>query len=603
MTNLSVISYNVNWACMTGGSGSSTDTIASRCKGAAGQPTPCLLQAAKNIDDAAHSHGNVSFVGIQEASRSSQLQAKSALLQSMTKIEHKLHKESISLFYNKDFELVWSALGSVSNRPVQVAIFMKELRNYVVVHIHNAHGNRGEVSVIQKSLRDIQNIQAKLKNVPVTDTVVICLGDWNDTKAKIPGFAPFAMIKDVPLQQIRVTYRGTLPKTCCSELNTYPHKMSNVGDYVLSNYECTNHEFHTRTALKNPPDASDHLLVVAKVRLDSSPRNRVKTSRSVTMEAFSSNPTSFSSPEDQTADVWYNVVHPLLEQDRKVGLLYSANNRQAESIIDSYGTKKVGDISGSGQAILFRNIANIIDGFKLWDRVHILPVSTSMSGGNNLGDNRVSLDIINRDLRNIREHVEQGWDIRYLSGNDKEFSIGGGISKGWYNHVNAGIYQEASGAWKQRVPGRSGDMSQGSYVQKKLREIKDSLGPTQTGNNKGASGKKVSFQDEKLPKGGSTPPRKVLFGNEDTRGLFCAAMGYVRGEYISKGKLTNAKILRLQDDLKDPHTNPIINGSPHRGVALPVGCKVLKIGKATSNNLRLVLAVNPQGCACSSMKH
>ena len=140
--------------------------------------------------------------------------------------------------------------------------------------------------------------------------------------------------------------------------------------------------------------------------------------------------------------LWKNDIVPKLKNGENVGLVYSANNNQAKAIHSANNSGQPlapHEISGSGQAPLFHALAKIIKREKQYEgRVQILPVATSMIGGNdqkpqpNGASNQVTQAQINRDMAAIAALKQQGWSITG-PGNQGKFSIGGGNSKGWAN--------------------------------------------------------------------------------------------------------------------------------------------------------------------------
>jgi hypothetical protein len=178
------------------------------------------------------------------------------------------------------------------------------------------------------------------------------------------------------------------------------------------------------------------------------------SSHNGSMQVFASNHKKYSSPRQQAEAIWREQVEPSLKQGKPVGLIYSANNNQAQGIYNSYQTGKIdGVIGGGGQALVFAEIAKMIQERKLQDKVHILPVATSMRGGDNtLPGNQVGVNHIDRDVANIASHRAAGWDIRGMGTPGGKNAIGGGFSKGWFDPKNANV---------------SG-LSQGEYVQRQL---------------------------------------------------------------------------------------------------------------------------------------
>ena len=111
-----------------------------------------------------------------------------------------------------------------------------------------------------------------------------------------------------------------------------------------------------------------------------------------------------------------------------------------------------------------------------------MPISTSLRGGDNDSENIVSLKHVDEELAWIWKYKSSGWHIGYLKApnipakklrvaGQKSFNIGGGISKGWDNTGRVSIYWK-DGKWEQHLGmGPPGGVSQGDYVELKLRGI------------------------------------------------------------------------------------------------------------------------------------
>lgn len=248
--------------------------LAKRCAAGQRNPTPCLLQVARNIEHVAQAQkGRLHFIGLQEASRWRELQKRCPSLQGMRVLADKVHFEEIALFFDPSFENLWSATGTISGRPLQVAKFRKAGVLFVVVNVHNHHRHLGTTKLLQEALRNVSGLEQNLADVP-KEAVLICLGDWNDPSQKIPGFRPFALCK-VPLASQSVSFEDQLPLSCCST-SKGSFQRTDVGDYVLSNYPTSN-----RVAVGKEIgrlDASDHLPVLAKVRIPDAPKEKLTPS-------------------------------------------------------------------------------------------------------------------------------------------------------------------------------------------------------------------------------------------------------------------------------------------------------------------------------------
>lgn len=132
-------------------------------------------------------------------------------------------------------------------------------------------------------------------------------------------------------------------------------------------------------------------------------------------------------PQKQAQDMFtlfeiYLNQHP----SNKVAITYSANNEQAEDIIDGYQNgypdpKKT--IWGGGQALPFHYLLKLILANNLQNRIHILPVATSLEAG---GVGLVDHTHTKRDMQNIASHIQNGWKTFGLSDESKTtFLIGG----------------------------------------------------------------------------------------------------------------------------------------------------------------------------------
>lgn len=116
-------------------------------------------------------------------------------------------------------------------------------------------------------------------------------------------------------------------------------------------------------------------------------------------------------------------------RSRRVCITYSANNQQAEEIINGYKTKEY-NIQGINQAAVFELLVAKIKQEKLEDYIHILPIATSIKAG---GVGEVNEEIFKRDMANIAKHLGAGWTVlalgnQYTVANGKIAAIGGGTS-------------------------------------------------------------------------------------------------------------------------------------------------------------------------------
>lgn len=200
------------------------------------------------------------------------------------------------------------------------------------------------------------------------------------------------------------------------------------------------------------------------------------SSKAARVEAFVSNPKKYNyNARKQAEAIWQEQVEPLLRQGKSVGLVYPSNELQTQGIYNSYQTGKIdGIIQGSGQAPVFAEIAQMIEERNLQNRVHILPMTTSMTGGDNMApNNQVDLTHINRDLRNVARHRADNWEIRGIANSRGGYAIGGGNSTGWFDAQKINISQQADGSYQQQVvdPKQApvvGGISQGAYTERDM---------------------------------------------------------------------------------------------------------------------------------------
>jgi len=144
----------------------------------------------------------------------------------------------------------------------------------------------------------------------------------------------------------------------------------------------------------------------------------------------------------QAAQILADMQAMLTERpDAKIGITYSANNDQSESIINGY---KTGDcsIGGSNQGAVFTIVAAEIKKRGWNDKVHILPVSTCLHSG---GADAVDDQIVKRDAQNIAQHLGAGWVVlglqnQHLKNTPNKYSIGGGVAaKVWKGKLQASM--------------------------------------------------------------------------------------------------------------------------------------------------------------------
>jgi hypothetical protein len=159
-----------------------------------------------------------------------------------------------------------------------------------------------------------------------------------------------------------------------------------------------------------------------------------------------------------------------LEKDptKKIGLIYAANNHQAQQFHQAYQKKTKPEqlpvISGSGQATVFYYLNQLINeenkkGTQFSDRIRVLPVATSLFGGENGPGNIVDAEMIDRDLKAIQDHLLDGYDVQGIPNTSNQFAIGGLASKYWFTQNYCGVELDNK------------SMSQGVFVQKQLEKL------------------------------------------------------------------------------------------------------------------------------------
>lgn len=162
----------------------------------------------------------------------------------------------------------------------------------------------------------------------------------------------------------------------------------------------------------------------------------------------------------------FAILQQQLNEDpnKKIALLYSANNSQAEQLHAANDKdQNLPQINGGGQALLFAQLIPLINASHFNKRIRVLPVSTSLIGGSNGKGNIVSLDMIKRDLKAIQIHLVNGYEVYGIPNNHKQFAIGGAISNYWFTQDFVHINYKGM-PW-----------SQGAFVQNMLEELqKDS---------------------------------------------------------------------------------------------------------------------------------
>ena len=126
-------------------------------------------------------------------------------------------------------------------------------------------------------------------------------------------------------------------------------------------------------------------------------------------------------------------------------------NREIASLLAAGPDRKIGLIKGIGQDLVYEAIEKKIKALGLADRVHILPLATSLDAD---GNALVTRERVNSDLAAIREHANNGWVIRGLPSKDNkaEFAIGGDVSNAWKEQDLAGYVTQQLADIAQKAP-------------------------------------------------------------------------------------------------------------------------------------------------------
>ncbi|KTD78803.1 hypothetical protein [Legionella waltersii] len=176
------------------------------------------------------------------------------------------------------------------------------------------------------------------------------------------------------------------------------------------------------------------------------------------------------SAEEQAKRIFDHLIQTLQQDpNKKIGLIYAANNTQAEQFYRAYQEtkkpEKLPTISGSGQAAVFSHLNRLINQHNKKNpsfsgRIRVLPVATSLYGGENGPGNIVDASLIDRDLKSIQDHLLQGYDVQGIPNASGGFAIGGLTSKYWFTQRYCGV----------TLGNKS--MSQGEFVQSQLDQLK-----------------------------------------------------------------------------------------------------------------------------------
>lgn len=205
---------------------------------------------------------------------------------------------------------------------------------------------------------------------------------------------------------------------------------------------------------------------------------RVNTPETTSVTGSLSLNEALKSGENETAQqqaerIFANLRNQLaLDPSKKIALLYAANNDQAQLFHHLYAQQQkkeiLPSINGSGQAQLFRHLINLINKETqnhpdFSGKIRILPVATSIHGGENLPGNIVTGPMIQRDLKAIQKHLQKGYDVQGIPNIQQQYALGGGASRHWYTKEYSSITHDGK------------TLSQGDFVQNQLKRLEQNI--------------------------------------------------------------------------------------------------------------------------------
>jgi len=202
-------------------------------------------------------------------------------------------------------------------------------------------------------------------------------------------------------------------------------------------------------------------------------------------------PASWNAAETGLTQKIFANLKDRAKKGEKVGLLYSANDVQAQSLHTQNNSGrsppyKADTIDGDGQAILFRKLIQSINedtelSAEQKKNIRILPIATSLKGSSDQNadgtpdeTNTVSRTELDRDIKNIQQHIDAGWNVvapprvdskrqRPATPNpNDQFGIGGGYSQAFMSSTKDKKWQENG-------------KSRNQFVQQELNAIQNRL--------------------------------------------------------------------------------------------------------------------------------
>ena len=309
--NLLVLSYNICWGCMQDDTRDGPGfEVAKECKSG-----KCMQNVINTIDQISIDNGMpYDLVGLQEASKYSNIHSTSRTLAPMTRVHALYHLEHIVSFYNPNkFSLLAFAGIDIARlikqgrgRPMLILVLERKTdkekilfinfhngHGYEIKHLHDAvsaaltrFGNLVDPTISQ-NLDNIQDADLSkfrragdltLLNFNFSEYNIIVTADSNENTSAVGG--KFCRGQFQPLFNLGIhthVYTTTTPITCCiTGLGTSGLQM--IGDYILYSNKIraiTDNKVPNFANYKPPNDSytttprSDHLPVYSILSLPS----------------------------------------------------------------------------------------------------------------------------------------------------------------------------------------------------------------------------------------------------------------------------------------------------------------------------------------------
>jgi len=276
--NLLVMSYNISFEAMTNNSRGSAGALGAKCipveKGS--KLTICARNMANFIDKIPESiqFDNFDFVGMQEASRWSEMQGASSLLSNLSAHGSKFGRSEMVSFYNSNKYTLskHTDSGFEHDRPFQILVFSKNESNDGIIFI-NAHcPHHLPKSHDQYTYEEFRkHITGGVQRLALSEDEkkyrIISVGDFNETQWLNNQLQPnqFNPI-DSDIISTTIGIKNT-PFTCCQGSGNWANAEGNringwrAGDYIFDSKELADTQvpsIYPATKL-----LSDHLPVIA----------------------------------------------------------------------------------------------------------------------------------------------------------------------------------------------------------------------------------------------------------------------------------------------------------------------------------------------------